>query len=140
MKKTILLLIATIFLTALAYTQTRGTLYRANQWIDCNEMGGKFNPALFDKAMENPIFEKVEILVTDKFIKATFGTKIYKYSILSIKEKSASEVTTYFVSLGNKKYELSISDMSLINQGTAIGLEGYWFVFGIKNIQQVQLK
>jgi hypothetical protein len=139
MKKTILIFFAIILLSASACTQTSGTLYSTNKWIDCSEMGGKFNPTLFDIAMKNPIFESVEILVTEKFIKATFGTKIYKYSILSIKENTPSAVIVYNVALDNKKYELSIANTSLVVDGTyAISLEGgNWFVYDIRDIKQV---
>lgn len=114
------------------------TIYRAAYWADVK---GKNDWA---KAMEQPIMEKVEIIKSNEVIKVTFGTKTYKYIIVS--EKKVSEVSVqYLVTLDNKKYTINIMDLSkseFTNSRTngthTINIEGVWMVPEIRDVTTKQ--
>jgi hypothetical protein len=132
MNAKLLITFIVIFIATAASAQTaKGTLYKSGQWADIAGKGG------FAKAMENPTYEKVEIYVTDKYIKATFGAKIYNYTIISSKRFSSVKMD-YTVSLNGKTYILSVSDMM---DGTyAINIDGVWMVSDIRDIKTVDAK
>lgn len=131
MKSKLLLSILITFLSFSAFSQTKGTLYKSGQWADIEGKGS------WVKAMENPTYEKVEILKTEKFIKVTFGTKVYNYQIVSSKKFSSVKMD-YTVKLDGKTYTLSISDMQ---DGTyAINIDSVWMVANIRDIKTVEIE
>lgn len=112
--KTKFICFATTFLllTVVSFGQTKGTLYKAEKWLDIKGKGS------WAKANISPTVEKVEILQTDKNIKVTFGTKVYNYKIVSSETSvSSSGNTKYNVALKGKSgviYVLKMFDDSII--------------------------
>ena len=77
-KNNIFLSFILVFLSLAAFSQTtKGILYKSDHWADSKGKGG------FVEAGDNHAYEKVEMLRTDKYIKTTFGTKVYNYTIVS---------------------------------------------------------
>ncbi|MFN0188676.1 MAG: hypothetical protein ACKVQV_08240 [Bacteroidia bacterium] len=132
MKNKIVLSFLFAFLCFLAFAQTtKGTLYKSDHWADIKGKGG------FAKAMNNPTYEKVEILKTDKNIKVTFGTKVFNYIIVSSKQFSSVKMD-YTVTLKGKTFLLSIADMQ--NGTYAVNIDGNWMVSDITNFTTVDIK
>jgi hypothetical protein len=132
MKKLILLgFIAILTITvANAQTKVKGTLYKSDHWADIKGKGD------WATAMDNPTKEKVEILVTEKYIKVTFGSKVSNYKVVS-KNRFSSVKMDYNVSLNGKSYLISIADMP---DGTkAIGIEKTWMVADISDISEIEV-
>ena len=129
MKKLILIsIVMTCFMTnSFTQNKVKGTLYKSDSWADIR--GG------FVNAMENLIYEKVEVFLTDKYIKVTFGTKVSNYLIVS--KKRFSEVRMdYKVTQGSKSFVLSIATMPL--GMTAIVIEKVWFIPEVKSISEIK--
>ncbi len=86
MKKIILFIVfAYFYLLTLAQT-SNSILYKSDHWADIKGKGS------FAKAMDNPTYEKVEIIKTEKNFKVTFGTKKYNYAIISSKSFSEKKM------------------------------------------------
>lgn len=115
---------------ASAQTKVKGTLYKSDHWADIK---GKGNWAT---AMDNPTKEKVEILVTEKYIKVTFGTKVSNYKVVSKNRFSAMKMD-YNVTLNGTSYLISIADMP--NGTKAIGIEKTWMVADITDVAEVEV-
>ena len=131
MKKLILIsIVMTCFMTnALSQNKVKGTLYKADSWADIIANGG------FIKALDSPTYEKVEVFLTEKYIKVTFGTKISNYVIVSTKKFSESKMD-YTVTKDSKTYVLSIAIMP--TGKTAINIEKVWFIPEVKNITEIK--
>lgn len=132
MKKLILIGIVMTCIMTNAFTQNKvkGTLYKAESWADIIGKGG------FIKALENLTYEKAEVLLTEKYIKVTLGTKISKYQIIS-KKKFSDVKMDYSVTLGGKNYVLSIAIMP--TGTTAINIEKNWFIPEVKSISEIEI-
>ncbi len=110
---------------------TKGTLYKTDHWSDIK---GKGDWAI---AMDNPTYEKVEILQTDNYIKVTFGIKVYNYKIISF-SKYSDFMMNYNVSLNNKTYVMSIS---IDDDGTnTINIDNEFMVADIKDVSKIDNK
>jgi hypothetical protein len=119
--------IIVVALTSIAFNtfgQTnKGILYKSDHWADLKGKGD------WAKAWDNPTYEKVEILKTDKNIKVTFGAKVYNYSIIS-SNKSSDVLTQYTTTLNGNTYIISIADMM---DGTySLSIDNIWQVI-VKN-------
>ena len=135
--KTIITIAFAIICFATFGQTTKGKLYKTDHWADIKRKGGWVN------AMDNPTYEKVEILKTSKQIKVTFGTKVYNYTIVS--EKIFSEVMmNYTVTLNGKNYTLRIADMEngthAVTLDDGITKDGVWMVSDIKDISTIDVK
>jgi hypothetical protein len=128
MKKRIITAFILAFLSFTSFAQTsNGTLYKSDHWADIKGKGG------WAAAEDNPTYEKVEILQSDKNFKVTFGTKVFIYSIASSKQFSSAKMD-YTITLKGKTYLLSIVKMP---DGTfAIGIDGIWMVSNITTIEK----
>ena len=132
MKKLVFLsfFIILIITVANAQTKVKGTLYKSGNWADIKGNGD------WATAMDNPIKEKVEILVTEKNIKVTFGKKVSNYKVVSKKRFSEMKLDCN-VTLNGKPYLISIADMP---DGTkAIEIENIWMVADIIDISEVEV-
>ncbi len=113
-----------------AQNKVKGTLYKTDKWADVKGKGD------WVTAMDNPTHEKVEIFVTEKYIKVTFGIKIYKYAIVS-KTRFSQMKIDYNVTLNGQPFLLSISEMP--DKSKAINIDDIWTVSEITNVTEVEL-
>ena len=123
--KILFLLVITNFVSATFAQSTKGTLYKSDHWADIKKYGS------WAKASDNPIHEKVEILLTEKNFKVTFGIKVYNYAIISSKPFSQYKMD-YKVTLNEKKYVIAVALMP--DGTTTIGIEGVWLVEDVQDI------
>lgn len=107
--------------------QSKGKLYKANQWLDTKAKGWAY-------AFDNPTVEKVEILQTDKNFKVTFGKIERNYKIISTRAVSAA-MTNYDVTLNGIVYVIAVTKMP--NGTIGINIDGTWQVLDIIDISTV---
>ncbi|MEX0609761.1 MAG: hypothetical protein WD016_04775 [Balneolaceae bacterium] len=123
MKRTTFFAVLLSFFCISAFGQSQeSTIYKADQWANIEEKGS------WAKAMENPIKEDVEIIISDTIIKATFGSDVRNYKIISESRFSAMRYD-YKVKRDEETYTLSITNQP--NGTYAINIEGKWMVFDI---------
>ncbi len=109
----------------------KGTLYKQNRWEDVKGKGS------WDKAMDNPTYEKAEVLKTSKNIKVTLGTKVYNYVIISEK-KFSDMLMIYSTTLNGKNFDIGICKNF---DGTiSIDIDDIWCVPDITNISTTEIK
>lgn len=120
--RTIFFAVLLSFFCISAFGQSKATIYKADQWANIEEKGSWVN------AMENPTKEDVEILISDTTIKATFGSDVRNYKIISESRFSTMRYD-YKVKRDEETYTLSITNQP--NGTYAINIEGKWMVFDI---------
>ena len=132
MKKKILILIVILFIISNSFAQNnvKGTLYTTNSWADSKGKGS------WDIAMDNLTYETVKVLLTEKYITVTFGTKVLKYAIISKKKFSEFQMD-YNVTFNKKSYVLSV--VTTIKGLTDIGIEDIWYIPDIKSKSEIEV-
>lgn len=133
--KILLLTTTLLFSILLSFGQTKGTLYKADKWADVKGKGD------WVKAMNSPNKEKVEVLLTIKSIKVTFGAKTYDYKLVSF-YRASPVMWVYIVNLDGKTYKMNISQNSLEinNESYTINIENEWMITKIADVSALDIK
>ncbi len=139
MKKAILIcsVILSCLTISFAQTKVKGVLFKSDRWADIKGKGD------WATAGDNPTFEKVEILITDKYVKATFGSKVFNYKIISTNQFSEVRMD-YNVTLNGKPYLIFLIVMPAgpifgPTGSIAISIENIWEVSDIHESTEVEV-
>lgn len=127
MRKIFLLTLLNLFFVFALKAQA--ITYKANKW------GNTKLYKSWTTALDNPVFEKVVIVQTDKTIKITFGGKrTLAYTIINSK-RLGSATTKYNVSMNNKKYSIQLM---FIDNAYFFLCENEWTVAEITDVSSTE--
>jgi hypothetical protein len=116
-----LLLLSILIVSLTSYAQTK--TYVAENWADVE----KYHDV--PTAMGNSITEKVSVELSPKTIKATFGSKVKVYQIVS--KRPVNEMATiYKTTRDNKTCLIIITDWNNIY---SLACNGEWSVWDVKS-------